>query len=102
MIEGLSRWAREVEEEEELDVAGGGEETAAGGIAEEMTGGIAEGTTGGAAPVEGGQPDSVRSKAEEVDRSPQCKECSGETVGALVCATDAGTWGCTLGGGGAP
>jgi hypothetical protein len=34
LIEGLSRWAREVEEEEELDVSGGGEETAAGGIAD--------------------------------------------------------------------
>ena len=39
-----------------------------------------EGTTGGTAPVEEGQPDTVMSEAEEVDRSPWCKERSKETV----------------------
>ena len=67
LIGVLSRGGRVVDEEEEAVVAIGGEDR------------IAEGTTGGAAPAEG-QPDSVRSEAEEVERSPRCKERSGETV----------------------
>jgi hypothetical protein len=87
-IEGLARGARTVEEEEELDEDGGG------------GGGGAETTTGGTAPEDGGQPERVRSEAEEVEIFPRGKECSGETAGAVRDATDARTWGCPPGGGG--
>jgi hypothetical protein len=63
----LARGARKVEEEEELDEGGGG--------------GGAEMTTGGAAPADGGQPERVRSDAEEVETFPRGKERSGETAG---------------------
>jgi len=79
-IEGLARGAREVEEEEELDGGGGG--------------GGAETPTGGAVLAEGGQPERVRSEAEEVEIFPRGKERSGETAGAVGDATDVGTWGC--------
>ena len=73
-----------MEEEEELDVAGGGEKTTAGGIG----------------PAEEGHPDRVMSEPEAVERLPHGKECSGETAGAVGDATDVGTWGCPPGGGG--
>jgi len=85
-IEGLARGARKVEEEEELDEGGGG--------------GGTETTTGGATPADGGQPERVRSEAEEVERFPRGKERSGETAGAVGDATDARMWGCPPGGGG--
>ena len=72
------RGARDVEEEEELDVAGGGEKTAARGIG----------------PAKEGHPDRVMSKPKAVERSPRGKEHSGETAGAVGDATDVGTWGC--------
>ena len=75
--------AREVEEEEELDEAGGGGEGATAGGA----GTVAGGTT----VAEEGQPDNVRSEAEETERSPRVKERSGETAGGTVeDTTDAG------------
>ena len=75
-----------MEEEEELDEGGGG--------------GGAEMTTGGAAPADGGQPERVRSDAEEVETFPRGKERSGETAAAVGDTTDARTWGCHPGGGG--
>jgi hypothetical protein len=86
--EDLARGARKVEEEEELDDGGGG------------GGGGVETTTGGAVPADGGQPERVRSEAEEVEIFPRGKERSGETAGAVGDATDARTWGCPPGGGG--
>ena len=65
-----------MEEEEELDDGGGG------------GGGGAETTTGGAVPADGGQPERVRSEAEEVEIFPRGKERSGETAGAVGDATD--------------
>ena len=61
-----------MEEEEEMNVASGGEKMAAGG-------------TG---PAKEGLPNSVMSGAETRD-----KERSGETAGAVGDATDVGTWG---------
>jgi hypothetical protein len=84
--EGVARGARKVEEEEELDEGGGGRG--------------AETTTGGAAPADGGQPERVRSEAEEVEIFPRGKERSEETAGAVRDATDARTSGCPPGGGG--
>jgi hypothetical protein len=55
----LARGARKVEEKEELDEGG--------------SGGGAETTTRGAAPADGGQPERVRSEAEEVEIFPRGK-----------------------------
>jgi len=71
--EGLLKWAREVQEEKELDGAGGGEGLAAGGTVGATTGDVE-------AAVGAGQPDRVRSEANKVEISPRGKERSGETV----------------------